>query len=364
MSEVSIGLAGAGYWGSKLARNIVEASGCRLAAVSDPDPGLLGSTLRRYPLARGYQDLSELLLDDEIDAVVLATPSSLHAAHARAALLAGKHVLVEKPLALSTRDCDEVCRLAAANRLTLMVGHTFLYSEPVRLLRRLIEAGELGRVLYVYGQRLNLGVIRDDLNALWNFGPHDLSILLYLLGAVPERVSALQYSLLNHRVEDVVFFALEFPGGVVGHVHESWLDPRKVRHLTVVGDRKMAVYDDTDLESPIRIYDKGVVDPLREVGSLPPAFAEEGFGEFKLEVRAGDMLAPRVSAREPLRTEMEHFGECVRTGRRPLTDGAHGRDVVAILEAADRSAQNGGAMTAIDAFAASASLGAASGRSS
>jgi len=346
MGEIAVGLAGAGYWGSKLARNIHEASGCRLVAISDPDDARRESALERFPFCRGVTDVSELFAAD-VDAVVLASPSSLHAAHAKAALLAGKHVLVEKPLALSSAECDELCGLAAARRLTLMVGHTFLYSEPVRLLRSLIERGELGKILYAYGARLNLGVIRDDLNALWNFGPHDVSILLYLLGERPLRISALQYSLLNNRLEDVVFFALEFPGGVIGHIHESWLDPRKVRHLTVVGDRKMAVYDDTDVESPLKIYDKGIVRPPLHAVGAPPPFADEGFGEFKLEVRAGDMVAPRVAAREPLRVELEHFAECVLTGRRPLTDGAHGRDVVAILEAAERSAAMGGAMLAI-----------------
>lgn len=346
MREISIGLAGVGYWGSKLARVIEDSSGCRLVAMADPDERQLTSAAQRYPLARAVSQLDELLLLEEVDAVVLATPSAYHAANARAALMAGKHVLVEKPLALSSAECEELVATAEARGLTLMVGHTFLYSESVRLLRRLIESGELGQVLYVYGQRLNLGHIRADLNALWNFGPHDVSILLFLLGSFPERVSALQYSLLNRGVEDVVFLALEFPDGVVAHIHESWLDPRKVRHLTVVGDRKMAVYDDTDVESPIRIYDKGVVrPPLRDVATPPPFDVHEGFGEFKLQVRAGDMLAPHVSPHEPLRVEIEHFCKCVATGSRPLTDGVHARDVIAILEAADRSAKMGGALT-------------------
>jgi predicted dehydrogenase len=238
-------------------------------------------------------------------------------------------------LALSVADCENLSEQADTTGLTLMVGHTFVYSEPVRILRALVKSGELGRILYAYAHRLNLGVIREDLNALWNFGPHDVSILLYLLERMPERISARQYSLLNRDIEDVVFLVLEFPDDIVAHVHESWLDPRKIRQLTVVGDRKMVVYDDTDVETPLRIYDKGITRPA----GVSRFYPESGFGEFQLETRTGDMVAPRVESREPLRVEVEHFVECVLTGARPETDARQGRDVVAILEAADHSAR-------------------------
>jgi len=335
VNEIAVGLAGVGYWGTKLARNIDEAAGCRLAAICDPDPKRLQAGGERYRDATQFARLDDLLACEEVDAVVLATPASQHAQHVRAALDANKHVLVEKPLALSLADCDDLVARSEATSLTLMVGHTFVYSEPVRVLRKLIRAGELGRVVYTYAHRLNLGVIREDLNALWNFGPHDISILLYLLERMPERVSANEYSLLNRELQDVVFIVLEFPDEIVAHVHESWLDPRKIRQLTVVGDRKMVVYDDTDVETPLRIYDKGVALPH----DPQPDHRESGFGEFKLETRTGDMLAPRVISREPLHVEIEHFVECVATGARPETDARHGRDVVAILEAADHSAR-------------------------
>ena len=335
MSEIAIGLAGVGYWGTKLARNIDEAAGCRLAALCDPNSGRLAASGERYRDAARFGSFGDLLDWDELDAVVLATPAFLHAKHVRAALAAGKHVLVEKPLALSVADCDDLSERADTTGLTLMVGHTFVYSEPVRVLRRLIQDGELGRILYVYAHRLNLGVIREDLNALWNFGPHDVSILLYLLERMPERVSAHEYSLLNREIEDVVFLVLEFPDEIVAHVHESWLDPRKIRELTVVGDRKMVVYDDTDVETPLRIYDKGITVPTNGA----TLYSESGFGEFQLETRTGDMIAPRVQSREPLRVEIEHFVECLVNGARPETDARHGRDVVAILEAADHSAR-------------------------
>jgi predicted dehydrogenase len=298
----------------------------------------LTSNGERYRDAVRHPELDALLANKEVQAVVLATPASRHADHARAALEAGKHVLVEKPLALTVRECDELIELARSSGLVLMVGHTFIYSEPVRYLRQMIDAGELGRVLYAYAHRLNLGVIREDLNALWNFGPHDISILVYLLRGLPERVSAQLYSLLNRELEDVAFLVLEFPEGIVAHVHESWLDPRKIRQLTIVGDKKMVVYDDTDVETPLRIYDKGVTPAGEGFGS------ESGFGEFKLETRTGDMLAPRVISREPLRVEIEHFVSCVAMGTPPETDAHHGRDVVAILEAAERSARMGGAV--------------------
>jgi predicted dehydrogenase len=353
MSDVAIGLAGIGYWGSKLARNIHDAQGAQLAAVCDADRSHLEAAGHRYPAARQISSLEELLSAQDLDAVVLATPASSHAEHATAALEAGKHVLVEKPLALSSADCEELCALAEARGRILMVGHTFVYSEPVRMLRKLIQSGELGKILYVYGQRVNLGVIREDLNALWNFGPHDVSILLYLLEDVPVSVTARQYSLLNRHLEDVAFVLVEFAGGVVGHIHDSWLDPRKVRQFTVVGDKKMVLYDDTDSESPLRIFDKGVVAIPPNNGQRQPfgTFVPEepeGFGEFKLEIRAGDVLSPRVQAREPLRVEIEHFVECVRSGAQPLTNGVHGRNVVAVLEAAERSARADGRAVAVE----------------
>jgi predicted dehydrogenase len=349
--RLRVGLAGAGYWGSKLARNISEAQGCRLAAICDEDEARLDAAVGRYSV-EGCSRLADLLALDGLDAVVLATPASAHAEHARAVLEAGKHVLVEKPLALSSSECAHLTAIAEERGLTLMVGHTFVYSEPVRMLRDLIRSGELGRLLYIYGQRVNLGTIREDLNALWNFGPHDISILLYLLDEEPVRVSARQFPLLERRLEDVAFVIVEFSSGVIAHIHDSWVDPRKVRSFTVVGERKMVVYDDTDVETPLRIYDKGVTRSPYEspgpedFGTFEPG-ATQGFGEFKLEVRAGDMLAPRVNAREPLGVEIEHFAECVRTGRRPLTDGEHGRQVVSVLEAADASTSDDGRAVAI-----------------
>src|SRR3954449_12452277 len=315
MSQVSVGIAGVGYWGTRLARNLHEAQGTQLVAICDPEPTRLEAAVHRYPRARGIASFDEMLADEQIEAVALATPAAAHAGQARAALEAGKHVLVEKPLALSSAECDELADLAQSQERVLMAGHTFVYSEPVRMLRSLIQGGELGDVLYVYGQRVNLGIIREDLNALWNFGPHDISILLYLLGDRPVNVSARQFRLLGRPLEDVAFVVIEFASGVVGHIHDSWLDPRKVRQFTVVGDRKMAVYDDTAVESPLRIYDAGLFSVSSDGGTQHRFGAynpheSTGFGEFKLRVRAGDAFIPRVEPREPLRVEVEHFAEC------------------------------------------------------
>jgi predicted dehydrogenase len=343
ISGLRVALVGFGYWGSKLARNLREVPECELAMVCDANESHRRACSERYPEAQVCAGLDDALVDPAIDAVVLATPAAQHAEHAIAALRAGKHVFVEKPLALSVGDCDRVIAEADSRQRVLMVGHTFLYSEPVRYLRQLIQEGELGEILYIYGQRLNLGIIRQDLNALWNFAPHDISILLYLLGERPSRASARQFSVLDHELEDMAFLVLEFPSGVVGHLHDSWLDPRKIRQFTVVGSEKMVVYDDTELELPLRIYDKGVRQlPQTLTGSERSFSPDQGFGEFKLQVRAGDVVAPRIEPSEPLRKEVEHFVHCVQTGERPLTDGVHGRDVIEVLEAAERSSTQSG----------------------
>jgi predicted dehydrogenase len=336
--SLRIGVAGFGFWGTKLARNIAEAPGGELAAVVDADGERRAAAAAQYGSAT-FPSVDALLTAGDVDAVVLATPAGDHFTQARAALLAGKHVMVEKPLALTTAECDTLRRLAAERRLVLMSGHTFLYSAPVRMLRSLIEGGELGTILYCYSQRLNLGAIRSDTSAMWDLAPHDVSIFLHLLGATPTMVSAQQFSLIEDRHEDIAMVTMVFPGGAVGHVHVSRLDPRKVRELTIVGDRKMAVYDDTDPEMPVRIYDKGIErhaeDPL-------DVLHHADFARHNLELRSGDVLAPKVVGREPLRVEIEDFVTCIREGGTPVSSGRMGRDVVAVLEAAHRSSVLGG----------------------
>jgi predicted dehydrogenase len=278
---------------------------------------------------RPFPDHTELF-DADVDAVVLATPIHTHFAIAREALLAGKHVLVEKPLATSVAEAAELVRLAREMDRTLMVGHTFLYNPAVRELRRLVESGELGRIYYADSARLNLGLFQRHSNVVWDLAPHDISILTYVLGQVPVRVSARGRACIQPDVHDVCYLELIFPDGSA-NVHVSWLDPDKVRRLTVVGDRRMAVYNDVSTVEKLRIYDRGVEAP-----------AIDNYGEFELAYRHGQIVIPHIQWREPLRLECEHFAQCVRTGARPLSDGEQGLAVVAVLEAASRSLELGG----------------------
>jgi predicted dehydrogenase len=341
---LNIGLIGVGYWGPNLARAISELDGARLHTVCDRDSARLERFRRQYPGARFVSEFDDVLADDEVQAVILATPVSTHHTLARKALLAGKHVLVEKPLAATTEECDDLIRLAAERSLTLMVGHVFLYNAAVRKVKEYIDSGELGDVRYIYSQRLNLGQVRQDVNALWNFGPHDISILCYWLNAEPERVIARGYSYVQPGIEDVVFMTFDFPDQVGANVHISWLDPLKVRRMTVVGSEKMVVYDDVSADARITVYDKGV---SRTARGKRPDVAEslgsyETFSEFQTLLRAGDVLIPKIDFSEPLIAECQHFLDSVRSGEAPLTDGHNGRRVVRVLEAAQRSLTNGG----------------------
>jgi predicted dehydrogenase len=284
-----------------------------------------------YPHAITTPEHRDLFTDPDIEAVVIATPARTHYALAREALEAGKHVLVEKPLAMDSRQAEALIALADERRRVLMVGHIFEYHPAVRKIKSLIDEGELGQVYYIYSTRVNLGRVQSDINALWSIAPHDISILIYLLGTMPQSVSARGGTFLNGMVEDVVFLVLSFPDGMLGHVHASWLDPSKVRRMTVVGSRRMAVYDDVADEGKIKIYDKGV---YRK--------GEDIYGEFQYRVHSGDIAIPRLDMAEPLRIECVHFAECVRQGRRPQTDGANGLRVVRVLEAAQASLEQGG----------------------
>jgi predicted dehydrogenase len=335
---INVAVAGLGHWGPNLARNVAALPDARLHTLCDVDRENLDRIGRRYPHARRQESFSAVVVDDAIDAVMIATPVNTHFELASAALKAGKHTFVEKPLAYTSGECSQLIALAEQASLTLMVGHVFLYNAAVRKVKEYIESGELGEIYYVYSQRLNLGTVRQDVNALWNFAPHDLSILSYWLDADPERVFARGYSYVQPGIEDVVFMTLDFPGGVGANVHISWLDPNKVRRMTVVGSRKMVVYDDTSADAKIVLYDKGVT---RRPNNHPSLGRYESFGEFQLLLRAGDVLIPKLDFVEPLRTECQHFVEAVRTGQQPITDGYEGLRVVQVLEAAQEAIAQG-----------------------
>jgi predicted dehydrogenase len=347
---VNVALIGVGYWGPNLARALADIPGCRLGTICDADEARLKRLGRLHPESRLTADFATVLDDDEVDAVVIATPVATHYDLARQALQAGKHVMVEKPLATTSAHCEDLIRIADERSLRLMVGHVFLYNAAVRKVKDYIDSGELGEIRYVYSQRLNLGQVRRDVNALWNFAPHDLSILGYWLDAQPDHVIARGYSFIQPGIEDVVFMTLDFPNAVGANVHISWLDPHKVRLMTVVGSEKMITYDDVSADARITIYDKGVTKKAVETGGAnggPSLGAFASFGEFQLLLRAGDVLIPKVEFTEPLRVELQHFVESVADGTVPLTDGRHGLGVVRVLEAAQRSLDTGGARQSV-----------------
>ncbi|HIG53992.1 MAG TPA: Gfo/Idh/MocA family oxidoreductase [Candidatus Handelsmanbacteria bacterium] len=330
---VGIGVVGAGYWGPNLIRNFAAISAAQMVAVADRDRGRLEHLALQFPGVGLVETLDELLADKRIQGIALATPADSHFPLAKRVLEAGKGVFVEKPLARSVAECEELIDLAEAKGQVLMVGHTFEYNAAVKYVEECIDRRELGEVYYIYAQRLNLGVVRRDVNALWNLAPHDISIALRWLKQMPVKVDARGYTYLQEGVEDVVYLNMQFADGVAVHIHVSWLDPGKVRRTTIVGSEKMIVYDDASTEAKIQLFDKGI-DHQGKEGSLGDF---DSFGKFQLIQRAGDVLIPRIDFAEPLRVECEHFAECVGEGRRPITDGANGLRVVKILEAATRS---------------------------
>ena len=335
-APVRVGVIGCGYWGPQLIRNFYELPAARLTVVAETRPERLEHVRHRYRGTQVFSDHRALLATD-VDAIVIATPIQTHYPLARDAILAGKHVLVEKPLTANVAEETELISMAQAAGVTLMTGHTFLYNPAVQALRNLVDTGELGRVYYVDAARLSLGLFQSQVNVLWDLAPHDISILSYVLDETPVAVSARGSACVQPTVHDVAYLEVLYQGGISAHVHVSWLDPAKVRRITVVGDRKMAVYNDVALVEKIRVYDKGVKPP-----------ATDTFGEFQMSYRNGEITIPFIPWQEPLKLECEHFLDCVRTGRRPLTDGRQGLEVVAVLEAADRSLKDGGSRVPVE----------------
>jgi predicted dehydrogenase len=330
MSErpLRIAVAGLGYWGPNLARNFAAIDGCELAWCCDPSAHAREAVAGRFPYARFTGDLDEVLADPALDAVALATPVPTHAESAVRVLEAGKHCFVEKPLAQSVADAERVVAAAEAAGRVLMVGHLLEYHPGVQRLKQLVDSGELGeRIYYIYGNRLNLGKLRADENALWSLGAHDVSVVLYLADEEPSDVVAHGESYVQDGVEDVVFCFMRFPSGVSAHLHLSWLDPHKERRFTVVGSRRMATFDDMAREAKLQVFDKGFDEGSR------------GYGEYI--TRTGDIFSPSIPNIEPLRVECEHFVECVRSGLRPRSDGISGLRVVRVLEELQRSLDAG-----------------------
>ena len=334
---VNVAVVGLGHWGPNLVRNLASLKDVTVSTLCDLDTEQAETIRRRFcPGARVVNDPRDVADDPKLTAVAVATPIRTHLELGMLFLEADKHVFIEKPLASTMAQCQELIDLAERRQRVLMVGHVFEYNAAVRQVKQYLDQGELGQLFYVYAQRVNLGRIQDDVNALWSFAPHDVSILNYWLGQEPVSVAMRGFSYLHDGVEDVVFVTLEYPDGVGAHLHLGWLDPRKLRLMSLVGSNKMLVYDDVSMDAKIQIYDKGIVD-LDAYRRSPDTFAE-----FQFRIRVGDLVVPSLKFGEPLRTECQHFIDCIQKGQRPLSDGLSGLRVVKVLEAAERSLRQDG----------------------
>ncbi len=328
--SVNVGVVGLGYWGPNLVRSFDTLADSRVTWLCDTHPDARARAKLRHPEATTTASFEDLLADDDLDAIVIATPPATHGALALAALEANKHVLVEKPLTLDAAEADRVAAEAARRNRCLIVGHVLLHHPAVRKLKELIEMNDLGDVYYLYANRQNLGRVRRDENALWSLAPHDIAVLLYLLDDEPIEVSARGDSYLQEGIADVVFCHLRFRNGVTAHLHLSWLDPHKLRKLTVVGSKRMAVVDDMELERKLTIYESNAVIPRTE-----------SYGEY-VQVRTGDIICPRLPSDEPLRLQCEHFIAAIRSGTPAAASSREGAAVIHVLEALQRSLDSNG----------------------
>ncbi|MDD4889557.1 MAG: Gfo/Idh/MocA family oxidoreductase [Phycisphaerae bacterium] len=334
---VGVAVVGAGNWGKNLVRNFDSAGNAQLKYVCDKVEKIRKAMASAFPKARVVAELEAALNDPEVHAVVIAVDAPLHHELAKAALEAGKHVYVEKPLTLSAADAKDLVDLAAKRGLKLMVGHLLEYHPAVNYMKDMIDKGAVGKPLYLYFQRVNLGIVRSCENAWWSLAPHDISVACYLFGAEPVSVSASGQAYLQKDIEDVVFANLKFADGRMAHVHVSWLDPHKIRKVTLVGSSKMVVFDDMEASEKIRVYDKGADVKEGSVASYADA----------ITLRTGDILLPKISSAEPLKLECQHFIDCVANGATPRSDGADGLRVVKVLEAGAKSLAQGGALVGL-----------------
>jgi predicted dehydrogenase len=336
--QTRIGVVGCGYWGPNLVRNFRSLPDCDLATICDTDEARLKHLRSVYPEIAGETNYNHLLNGANLDAVVIATSVHLHYPMAKASLLAGKHTLIEKPMASSSPQCEELVDIARRKGLVLMVGHTFLYSPAVRKLKEIINQGDIGEIRYICARRLSLGLFQKDINVAWDLAPHDLSIILYIMEERPVRVSCHGTAHITPGVEDVTAMCLNFRKERSAVIMSSWLDPRKIREMTIVGSKRMIVYDDVAQQEKLKIFDSRV--------ERPPHY--DTFAEFHYAYHYGDMYAPYIKQEEPLKTECQHFLECIRDERLPLTNGHNGLELVRILEASTESLKHGGAPVALE----------------
>ena len=331
--QIVVGVVGCGYWGPNLIRNFKGLPNCHLRAVCDVNQARLKHMTSLYPDVEAVTDVDHLLNGVGIDAVVVATPVKHHYALAKASLLAGKHTLIEKPMAASSAECEELIEIAQSNGLVLMIGHTFLYSAPVRKIAEIVQAGDIGEIRYINSRRLNLGLFQKDINVAWDLAPHDVSIILHILGELPQTVNCQGNAHVTSGIEDVTNISLSFRHKRFATIQSSWLEPRKVRDMTIVGTRRMIVYDDLQTHEKIRIYDVRV--------ECPPHY--DTFADFHYSYHYGDSYIPHIQQEEPLKAECQHFLDCIANGVQPLTSGRAGLELVRILEAASTSLKGQGA---------------------
>lgn len=337
---LNVGVVGCGYWGPNLIRNFCSLPDVNMKMVADLNQEKLAHIHNFYPNINTTQNFKEIINDPEIDAVAIATPVCTHYSIAMEAMENKKHVFVEKPLALSIKETQELIDKAEKYNLVLMVGHIFEFAVAVRKIKEIIDKGELGEIYYISCQRLNLGLVRQDINVMWDLAPHDISIMLFLLGHEPVRVSASASSYINPDIEDVSLLTLEFHNNITGYIHNSWLDPNKIRKTTIVGSKKMLVYDDVEPIEKIKLYYKGVDKPEHY----------DTFGEFQYTYRYGDIVIPMLKNNEPLRTELIHFTDCIVNAKKPISDGYSALRVIKILEAGHESLLNDGKKVNIEEF--------------
>jgi predicted dehydrogenase len=332
-TPISVGVVGCGYWGPLLIRNFKSLADCNLKAVCDASEARLKHTRGLYPEVECLTDYQRFLNELGLDAVVIATPVKSHYPLAKASLLAGKHTFIEKPMALSSAECEELIEIAASKGVILMVDHTFLYSSPVRKIVEIVEAGDIGDIRYINSRRLNLGLFQKDINVAWDLAPHDISIILHILGEFPIAVNCQGNAHVTAHVEDVTNMSLYFRHKRFATIQSSWLEPRKVREMTIVGTRRMIVYDDLQTHEKIKVYDVRV--------ERPPHY--DTFAEFQYSYHYGDSYIPHIHQEEPLKAVCQHFVDCINTGNPPLTSGREGLELVRILEAASVSLKANGA---------------------
>lgn len=332
-TPISLGIVGCGYWGPNLIRNFCALPNCSVKAMCDLNEARLKHLLKLYPEVVGLTDFGRLLRTPGLNAVVIATPVKNHFLSAKASLLAGKHTFIEKPMASSSAECEELVEIAERNGLVLMIGHTFLYSAPVRKIMQLIRTGDIGQIRYINARRLNLGLFQQDINVAWDLAPHDISIILSILGEFPLSVNCSGNAHVTSGIEDVTNMSLSFSQQRFATIQSSWLEPRKVREMTIVGTRRMIVYDDLQTHEKIRVYDVRV--------ERPPHY--DTFAEFHYSYHYGDSYIPYLKQEEPLKTECEHFLDCIENGTEPASGGQAGLEMVRILEASSASLRANGA---------------------